>query len=174
VTAQCDADIASALAEHAPRGRLLDVGCGLGQIARHATRAGYRVVATDISDSALALARDVAEPPDDDIVWLRDDICASSLVGPFDVIVDRASMHALSPMRTHAWAATLKRITRTGSVAIVKAHREGVPPATRGYSAQSIAALLPDFAIIAERDAELPGLVDANPVASVLVVLRRR
>jgi hypothetical protein len=33
---------------------------------------------------------------------------------------------------------------------------------------------LPDFAIVAERDAQLPGLVDANPIASVLVVVRRR
>jgi 2-polyprenyl-3-methyl-5-hydroxy-6-metoxy-1,4-benzoquinol methylase/3-polyprenyl-4-hydroxybenzoate decarboxylase len=171
-SASCDADIANALTEHAPRGRLLDIGCGLGQVARHAARAGYRVVATDVSESALAYARDLA--PEDDVVWLRDDICASALVGPFDVIVDRASLHALSPLRAHAWAATLKRITRAGSVVVVKAHREGVPPATPGYSAQSVAALLPDFAVIAERDAELPGLADANPIASVLVVLRRR
>jgi SAM-dependent methyltransferase len=171
-SAECDADLANALAEHAPRGRLLDVGCGLGQVARHAAHASYRVVAIDVSETALALARDAA--PDDDVVWLHDDICASGLAGPFDVIVDRATLHALSPLRAHAWAATMKRITRTGSVVIVKAHREGVPPATRGYSAQSIAALLPDFAIVAERDAKLPGLVDANPIASVLVVLRRR
>ncbi|HTL37044.1 MAG TPA: flavoprotein [Kofleriaceae bacterium] len=171
-SAECDGDLASALAEHAPRGRLLDLGCGLGQVARHAARAGYRVVATDLSESALAFAREAA--PDDDIVWLRDDACASGLAGPFDVIVDRATLHALPALRAHAWAATIRRITRTGSTVIVKAHREGVPPATRGYSAQSIAALLPDFAVVAERDAELPGLVDANPIASVLVVLRRR
>ncbi|HUS29327.1 MAG TPA: flavoprotein [Kofleriaceae bacterium] len=171
-SSECDADIVQALAEHAPRGRLLDVGCGLGQVARHAARSNYRVVATDVSDSALALARDVT--PDDDIIWLRDDICASGLAGTFDVIVDRASLHTFSPLRAHAWAATLARITRAGSTVIVKAHKAGVPPATRGYSAQSIAALLPDFAVIAERDAELPGLVDANPIASTLVVLRRR
>lgn len=183
----CDPDIAAALAEHAPRGRLLDLGCGLGQVARHAARAGYRVVATDVSESALALARDGATPasgsmtrgarkasPDDDIVWLRDDICTSGLVGPFDVIVDRATLHALSPLRAHAWAATVTRITRPGSIVIVKAHRDGVAPATRGLSAQAIAALLPDFAIVAEHAAELPGLVDATAIASVLVVLRRR
>lgn len=171
-TTSCDSDIASALAEHAPKGRLLDIGCGLGQVARHAASLGYRVVASDVADAALAYARDLA--PDDDIVWLRDDICASALAGTFEVIVDRASLHTLPAARAHAWAATIQRITRAGSVVIVKAHRDGVPPATRGYSAQSIAALLGDFAVIAEREAELPGLADATPIASVLVVLRRR
>jgi hypothetical protein len=90
------------------------------------------------------------------------------------VVVDRATLHALPAARVHAWAATLTRITHPGSVVIVKAHRDGVAGATRGYSAQSIAALLPDFAIIADHAAELPGLVDAQPVASVLAVLRRR
>jgi hypothetical protein len=125
-----------------------------------------------VSNAGLALASKAAR--DEDVLWLRDDICASGLVGPFDVIVDRATLHALSPLRAHAWAATITRITRAGSVVIVKAHRDGVAPATRGFTAQSLAALLPDFVLVADQAAELPGLVDATPIASVLVVLRRR
>jgi 2-polyprenyl-3-methyl-5-hydroxy-6-metoxy-1,4-benzoquinol methylase/3-polyprenyl-4-hydroxybenzoate decarboxylase len=175
----CDADIALALAEHAPPRdsagaprRLLDVGCGLGQIARHAVDAGYRVVATDIAETALASARVAAGARD--ILWLRDDICATALLGPFDAIVDRATLHALPPVRAQAWAAAMRKLTAPGGTIIVKANRDGIPDVTIGYTATDIAALLPDFAVITERDGELPGIMDDKPVPSTLVVLRRR
>ena len=167
---RCDADLAAALAEHAPPPRrLLDIGCGVGQVARHAAGAGYRVVATDVSEAALAMAR----TSHDAVVWLRDDICATALVGPFDVLVDRATLHALSPARARAWAAALHRLLVPGGIAIVKCHRDGVAGATTGWSATALAALLADFALVAARDAELPGLVDSTPIPSVLAVFRR-
>lgn len=169
----CDADIASALVEHAGKQRrLLDIGCGLGQIARHAADAGHRVVATDISDAALASAREHAG--ERDIVWLRDDICATALAGPFDVIVDRATLHALPRPRAHAWAAAIRKLAAPGATLIVKAHRAGVPDVTTGWSAADLAALLPELAVVAERDAELPGIANDRPIPSTLVVLRRR
>ncbi|HSD90625.1 MAG TPA: flavoprotein, partial [Kofleriaceae bacterium] len=172
---RCDDDIAAMLVAHAPRppARLLDLGCGLGQVARHAAATGYRVVATDIAEAALELARD-RTPRDADIIWLRDDIGATALVGPFDVIVDRATLHALSPLRAHAWASSIRRLTTSGGIVIVKAHRDGVVGATHGYSAERIAALLPDFELLSSRAAELPGLVEPAPIPSTLAVLKRR
>ena len=158
----CDPDLAGALVHHAaPPGRLLDVGCGLGQIARHAAGLGYRVVATDTSETALARAR--SEPGGEDIVWVRDDICASALQGPFDVIVDRAVMHALPAARVGAWAAAIQRLAAPGATVIVKAHAD---KAAR-------VAKLTGFQVVEEVDAELPGIVDATPITSRLVVLRR-
>jgi SAM-dependent methyltransferase/3-polyprenyl-4-hydroxybenzoate decarboxylase len=172
-TDTCDGDIAAALAEHAaPPRRLLDAGCGLGQIARHAADAGYRVVASDFADTALAAARDAAGARD--IVFVRDDICATALVGPFDVIVDRATLHTLPRPRAHAWAGAMRKLAAPGATLIIKAHEDGVPNVTHGVSAAMLQALLPDFAILAERAAELPGIADDRPVPSTLFVLRRR
>jgi len=162
---RCDDDLAGALVHHAPPpARLLDVGCGLGQVARHAAALGYRVVATDVSDVALARARDHAEGHD--VVWLRDDICASALAGPFDVIVDRATLHALPADRRAAWAAAVMRLAAPHATVILKAHADRV-------TAALMAELLPGFEVIEDAEAELPGLVDAEPIASRLLVLRR-
>jgi SAM-dependent methyltransferase len=203
---RCDADIALALAEHAPppkhsgpeaeplgsmtRARLLDIGCGLGQVARHAAERGYRVVATDIAETGLTIARDrstrAIEPDGStragegdrsgraaDIVWLRDDILASGLVGPFDVIVDRATLHVLAREHAAVWAATITRITSIGSIVIVKCHRDGIPDVTTGWSGAALVGLLPSFDLIDERASELPGITSDTPVPAVLAILKR-
>jgi SAM-dependent methyltransferase len=155
----CDADLAGALVHHAPPpARLLDLGCGLGQVAKHAAGLGYRVVATDISEVALARARDAS-----DVVWLRDDICASALAGPFDVIVDRAVLHALPAQRVAAWAAAIDRLAAEHATVIVKVHADKAPRVEQ----------LDGFQIVEQADAELPGIVDATPVPSRLLVLKR-
>jgi SAM-dependent methyltransferase/3-polyprenyl-4-hydroxybenzoate decarboxylase len=168
-TDTCDPDLAAALAVHAPSPRrVLDVGCGLGQVARHAAALGHRVVATDVSEVALALARTHGDA--DSIVWLRDDICASALVGSFDVIVDRASMHTIPRARASTWAASVRRLLAKRGVVIVKCHRDGIPGVTTGWSASTLAAL--GFVVISEQPAELPSLTDATPIPSLLVVLK--
>ena len=166
----CDPDLADALAEHAPTPRrVLDVGCGLGQVARHAAGAGHRVVATELSDVALALAR----ARGGDVIWLRDDICATALAGPFDVIVDRAVLHALPPGRARAWARSIARLAAPDAIVIVKCHERGISGATIGWTAAALAALLPDFTVFADRPSELPSPNDSGPVPARLIVLRR-
>jgi SAM-dependent methyltransferase len=166
--AEPDADLVAALDAHAPPpGRLLELGCGLGQLARHAAARGHRVVATDLSDVALAHARRVGG----DVIWLRDDVRASALAGPFEVIIDRAVLHTLPAAHAGAWGATVRRLG--DGIVIVKAHRHATT-STTGWTAAKIATLLPDFALVEERDTTLPGPTDPTPIPAILVVLQRR
>jgi SAM-dependent methyltransferase/3-polyprenyl-4-hydroxybenzoate decarboxylase len=176
--ADCDPDLAAALARHAPSPRrVLDAGCGLGQVAVHAAAGGHHVVASDISHVALAAARTHAgaQPHTSGagtIVFVRDDLCATALVGPFDVIVDRAVLHTLPPHRTAAYAAAIRRLLAPGGVAIVKCHRDGAG-STIGYTGRALAALL-DLELVSETPAELPSPSDAAPIPAILCVLSNR
>ncbi len=58
--------------ERLPRGRALDLACGLGRNARFLAEHGWRVDAVDISDAALDRAKALA--PDADIRWIACDL----------------------------------------------------------------------------------------------------
>jgi len=103
-------------------------------------------------------------------VWLHDDVCTTALAGPFDVVVDRATLHTLPESRWRAWAASIQ--TLAGGVVIVKAHRDA-SATTTGWSGRSIAALLPDFEVLADDESTLPHPRDMHTVPAVLIALKK-
>src|SRR5579859_5650599 len=80
-------------------GRLLDLGTGPGLQAMQLARRGFDVTASDIAEPAIRLARSNAEAQGLTIRWLQDDILASRLTGPFDLIFDRGCFHTLPSER---------------------------------------------------------------------------
>ena len=70
-------------------GRLLEIGAGLGDQARHFSRLGFQVTATDVSPTAVEHARKMTNEAGDKIEFLVDDILRTALLGPYDLIVDR-------------------------------------------------------------------------------------
>lgn len=71
-----------------PYGRLLEVGCGTGEIALRLAASGRRVVATDISPGMIAAARAGAagHPAGDRVTWhtVPAGEIATAVAGPFD------------------------------------------------------------------------------------------
>ncbi|MBL8623998.1 MAG: methyltransferase domain-containing protein [Myxococcales bacterium] len=157
----------------APPGLLLDVGTGLGPVARAASDRGFAVVATDLAPAALAHARAAAGPRP--ITWLEDDVTASKLHGGFAVIVDRGCLHFLDVRAAVAWAATIVRLLAPGGVVVVKLDAAAAPAAraTRRLDAAALAALLaPACALVEAVAGSFPSA--AGPVPATTVVLRRR
>ena len=71
-----------------PRGRALDVACGLGRNAIHLAAHGYAVDAMDISGVALAKARERARTAGVEVNWIEADLEQPDIArGTYDVVV---------------------------------------------------------------------------------------
>ena len=72
-----------------PRGRALDIACGLGRNAIYLAGQGYEVEAIDISAVALAQAQRLAQEKGLTIRWIQADLDSYTLpVEAYDVIVN--------------------------------------------------------------------------------------
>lgn len=118
-TEQLDADLAHEL-ETLKRGRLLDVGTGPGTTAIFAARSGFDVVATDVSSTALGIARRRANG--ERIAWVLDDFLDSRLWGRFDVLVDRGCLHCLPKTSWPDYARTAGKLVEPGGTLLLKLH----------------------------------------------------
>jgi len=130
---EVDAELLAAL-DALPKGRLLDLGTGLGTVAAYAARRGFHVIATDVSRRALELAQ--KRYPADRVEWLEDDAVASRLFTPFDVAIDRGLLHLLPPDRRADYLRELSRLIKPGGVLLLIAHVHPAPKetATHGFT----------------------------------------
>ncbi len=109
--------VTTMLRAHAPPpARLLDLGCGLGSQAHAAAALGYNVVGIDGSDTALALAN---AGPDDGALFIKADLLDPGLRSTFDVLLDRGTLHTLRESEIARYAATITRLSHTGSLLVI-------------------------------------------------------
>jgi SAM-dependent methyltransferase len=135
-----DPDIARALDDHA-RGRVLDVGTGLGAVARAAARRGHEVVATDFARTAIERAEAVA--PDVPVTWVVDDATDSSLCGTFDLCIDRGCFGCIPEGRRGRYVERMAALVRAGGEWLLKVHRAPTPSLrAHGFSREQVLAIV--------------------------------
>lgn len=112
------------------RGRVLDVGCGLGDCALYLAGRGYQVTAVDNSPLAIHRASARAHALDLAVELLvADAITLDALAGRgFDTILDAALYHGLHPHQRAAYAAALHRAAAPGAQLHLVGFSDAVPP----------------------------------------------
>jgi SAM-dependent methyltransferase len=149
----------------------LELGCGTGAYAVWLAQHGFEVAAIDLSTRPIDRARqrpdtfgvnvrslgaDARDRPDD-------------LSGPFDFFFDRGCCHAVRREDVSAFLATLRRLTRPGTLGI--AH--DVSPPGLAFSARTRCIAKPDTQLLLalpvfpiSRAVAVPGAVPGNPRVS--------
>jgi 2-polyprenyl-3-methyl-5-hydroxy-6-metoxy-1,4-benzoquinol methylase/3-polyprenyl-4-hydroxybenzoate decarboxylase len=155
------------------RARVLDVGTGLGEVARAAAKKGFVVVATDFSRRAIDRAR--AIDPDAPVTWIVDDATRSAIVGDFHVVIDRACLGCVPVAARGRYLASLAALCRPSGLLVLKTHA----PSARQMRAHTftreevLEITSPWFESIETRETTM-SFGDIREGPAVLFVLRRR
>lgn len=111
------------------RGRVLDVGCGLGDNAEELARRGYDVVAFDVSSTAIAQANN--RFTNSKVDYRVGDLLslASAYENAFDLVVECYTLQVLPPEPRARAIESLRRTLRSGGRLLVVARgREADDP----------------------------------------------
>jgi len=97
-------------------GRVLDVGCGTGDLAIWLARRGRAVTGVDFLPGPLAVARAKAAAAGVAVNFLEmDALAVGELPERFDAVVDCGLFHTFDDARRSAYVATLGRLLEPGS-----------------------------------------------------------
>ncbi len=107
------------------QGRVLDYGCGLGNLSRAAARRGCQVVALDASDTAIAHLRQAAQADGLCIEATQADLSDHRLQQDFDTVVCIGLLMFLDCDHALRQLTQLQARVRPGGVAIINVLVEG-------------------------------------------------
>jgi|1186.fasta_scaffold50666_2 SAM-dependent methyltransferase len=96
------------------QGRILDIGCGTGELGLALAARGHSVTGLDLAPSAVAMARRKAAERGLDAEFAVADATEPGDIGPFDTVLDSGLLHCLQPPAQRRYVAVLRRICRPG------------------------------------------------------------
>lgn len=151
--------------------RVLDVGCGSGEIAAWLARQGYGVTAIDLSASAIGRCRR-AHDLLHGLSFEVDDICEGRDRGQFGALLDRGCLHVIGPELREAYARNVTAAASPGARFLVL---HGVHPnSSRDAVTARISALLGGtFDIIRVSDTVLAQTEEHAPVPGLAFWMTR-
>jgi methyl halide transferase len=101
-------------------GRALELGCGSGTNAVFLAERGFAVTAVDLSPRAIERAKRRAADAGVAIEFhVADATGWNAEVEPFDLVFDRGCYHCVRTLNLYGYLATLRRVTRPGTRAIL-------------------------------------------------------
>jgi len=107
------------------RGRVLDLGCGLGNLSVEAARRGLEVVAVDASETAITRIRAIASAEKLNIDAVLSNLETYPIIGRFDTIVAIGLLMFFPRERALALLAAIREHVADEGVAIVNVLVEG-------------------------------------------------
>lgn len=100
---------------------ILDIGTGTGEQAVFLAQRGLKVTATDISATAIEMARQKAEFYQSNVSFVVDNILDTQLTDQFDVIVDRGCFTLLAANNSREkYINNVKKLLKTNGWLVVK------------------------------------------------------
>lgn len=112
-------------------GRAVDLGCGSGANSVFLAASGFDVTGIDFSTVAVGKARrGAARHPGLPLRFVEGDVTATSLPGvqgPYDLLIDYGTLDDLGRAARPALAATVRRLSRPGSVFLLWCFYDEVP-----------------------------------------------
>jgi cyclopropane fatty-acyl-phospholipid synthase-like methyltransferase len=157
-------------------GRFLDLGTGPGTQAIAMAGRGFHVTASDLSPTAVAKASARAARERAEIHFVADDILATQLHGPFDLVLDRGCFHVFSAERRAAYVATVARLVAPGGHLFLKTFSVN-QPGTEGpnrFSPDMIRALFGEhFDVQSIDETVYHGTLSPLPIALFTVMTPR-
>lgn len=169
-----DADLDSALSALKIRsGTALDLGTGPGTQAMALSELGFRVMATDVSATAVAKAAEKAERLGLEVRFTQDDILDTKLNIEFDFIFDRGCFHTLAPEKRGTYAETVHGLIKPGGHLFLKcfSHLETMEEGPYRFTPDDIRKVFsPRFEVVSIEDTVYQGTLDKFPKALFCVM----
>ncbi len=125
-------DLLTRVELQSPR-RIVDLGCGVGNVTQMIAERWPRAELTGIDSSREMLAR--ARELPDDIDWVQADIANWSPTGPLDLVFSNAALHFVDDEHAHLLPKLLQSVTPGGVLAIQMPRNFGEPSHTLMYDA---------------------------------------
>ena len=172
-TDRIDDDFASLLEKHAKGLRtVLDLGTGPGTAAIYLARAGFLVTATDISPTAIEIAKSRAGEASAQITWMVDDIVRSEIKGKFDMIHDRGCFHILKPTLRARYVDQVTRLLHRGGLLFIKTFSKREPGdwGPNRFDVDELQSYFrPGFALLASSEVDFPSTFERQPAGLIAV-----
>lgn len=106
-------------------GKVLDLGCGLGNLSIAAAHRGCQVLALDGSDSAIEAIRRRATSAGLAMTAQASDLARHEISGDFDTVLCIGLLMFFAPATAFAWLDRIKTLTRRHGIAAVNVLIEG-------------------------------------------------